>query len=238
MQIKDIMTTAVVTVKGATPVSAVADLLHGRRLSGVPVVSDDNTVLGLITEKELFSADSKLYLPGYIKILQETHFVIGGHKELPYVAKQLTRTKASDIMNRDVFFAQADMSVEELAEAFGRYDQNPIPVTDQSNRLQGIVSRSDLIKLLAPTVPVGHEGRLDKSESPLAHNRPIDAELSYVDKDLSSRFAYVARARANIWLTTAVVLFIVGFVLGIIYVADPGILIKKDSSAGATFYQY
>lgn len=226
------MTTQVVTVKPSDSVGAVADLLHGRGLSGVPVVSDDNLVLGLITEKELFSADSKLYLPGYIKILQETHFVIGGHKELPYVAGQLTRTKASDIMNRDIFFAEPTMSVEELAEAFAKYGQNPIPVTDHSNQLLGIVSRSDLIKLLVPPVPVGHEGRLPKLEHAHSQGRPIDRELSYVHRDLSSRFAYVARARANIWLTTAVVLFIIGFVLGVVYVADPSVLIKKDDPTG------
>ncbi len=224
MLVKDLMTTEVVTVKPSTHVSEVADLMHTQGFAGVPVVDETGTVLGLITERELFSEDSKLYLPAYVKILQETHFVIGGHKELPYVAGQLTRTNALDIMNRDVFFAQPDMAVEELAEAFAKYNQNPIPVADQTNKLLGIVSRSDLIKLLVPPVPTGHQGRLSQLEhSRTQHRRPVDDELSYVHHDLSSRFAYVARARANVWLTTAVVLFVVGFLVGVVYVADPSI---------------
>ncbi len=236
MLVKDLMTTEVVTVKPDTSVGAVADALHTNGFSGVPVVDASGTTLGLITEKELFSQDSKLYLPGYVRILQETHFVIGGHKELPYVAGQLTRTKASDIMNRDVFFAQPDMTAEEIAEAFVKYDQNPIPVTDHDNKLLGLMSRSDLIKLLIPASPVGHNGRLDKFEHPLKHRRPVDDELSYVQHDLSSRFAYVARARANVWVTTAVVLFIVGFVVGVIYVADPTIISKHLPGSTAQPY--
>src|SRR6185503_19305288 len=120
----------VVTAKPNTPVSEVADSLHSFGFSGIPVVNENNVVLGLITERELFSKDSKLYLPGYVKILQDTHFVIGGHRELPYVAEQLTRTQAADIMNQDVFYARPELSVADLADAFAKYDQNPIPVTD------------------------------------------------------------------------------------------------------------
>ena len=79
-----------------------------------------------------------------------------------------------------------------------------------------------------------HDDRLANMEHGHKHIRPIDAELSYVHKDLSSRFAYVARARANIWLTTAVVLFIVGFVLGVIYVADPSIITKGRNGVNST----
>jgi CBS domain-containing protein len=227
MQTKDLMTTGVVSVSPATSVSEVADILHTRGFSGLPVVNEDNTVLGVITERELFSQDAKLYLPAYVKILQDTHFVIGGRRELPYVASQLTHTKASDIMNQDMYYARPDTELEELAEAFSRYDQSPIPVTDNNNKLLGIISRSDLVKLLAPAMPTGHHGRLPRIEHENLHRRVIDERLSYVQRDLSSRFAYVARARANIWLTAAVVLFVVGFVLGVIYVADPTIFTEK-----------
>ncbi len=223
MLVKDLMITKVVSVKPTTSVSEVADILHSRGFTGLPVVNDEGTVLGLITEQELFSSDSKLYLPMYIKLLKETHFVIGGHKMLPYVADQLTRTVAKDIMNQDVYFARPDMEAHELAEVIARKNVNPVPVTDNTNHLLGIISRSDLIKLLIAG-PVTAEAQKHAS-------RPIDDELRYVHKDLSSRFAYVARARANIWLTTAIVLFVVGFVAGIIYVADPNIFGGRTGSS-------
>lgn len=231
MLVKDLMSTNVITVNPTTKVSEVADILHSHGFIGVPVLNTDGTVVGLITEQELFSADSKLYFPGYIKILQETKFVIGGHKELPYAAEQFTRIVAKDIMNQKVFFAHPDMPMEELAAAFVRENQSPIPVTDATNKLLGIISRSDLVKLLIPEDKAGLiQGPADK-QRPV---RPIDEELTYVHKDLSSRFAYVAKARANIWLTMAIVLFVVGFLIGVIYVANPAIIGIKSGGGTTT----
>lgn len=236
MTVKDLMATKVVCVQAETPVSEVADLLHAHRFNGVPVLNKEGTVIGLITEKELFSADSKLYLPGYVKILQETKFIIGGNKELPYAAEQLTRTAAKDIMNVNVHFVTPETSIEELSELFITHNQSPIPVTDASNKLVGIISQSDLIKLLVSPTPL-HRNPNYLNDKQVEKTRPIDDELSYVHNDLNTRFAYVAKARANVWLTAIVVLFIVGFLVGVVYVADPNIIgfdilgIKKPSAA-------
>ncbi len=213
------MTTPVVAVKPDTEIGKVAEILHERQFNGVPVVSDEGVVMGMITERELFSADYQLYLPGYVKALEETKFAIGGNKELPYVAQQITKTAAKDVMNQDLYFAQPEMTVEQMAQAFRNYDVNPIPVTDSANHLLGIVSRSDLIKLLVPL-----DSSSPSPQKPISHHvRRIDNEMSYVHNDIRSRFAYVTKFRANIWITTATVLFVVGFVSGIIYVANPQI---------------
>src|SRR5262249_7030945 len=160
---------------------------------------------GLITEREFFTKDFRMHLPTFVSMLGSTDFILGGGKTLPYVADQITRTKAQDIMNRKIKFAKPNMTTDALAKLFAESGQNPIPVTDDSNRLLGIVSRSDLIKLLS-NEPV-------KFESPLS-DRPVDERLSYVHNDLASRFAMVAKARANVWVTTATVLLIAGFIAG------------------------
>ncbi len=225
MLVKDLMTTNVITVKLETPVSEVADILHTHGFNGVPVINEQGTILGLITERELFSADTKFYIPGYMKILEETKFMTGSSKELPYAAKQLTKIAAQDIMFKGAYFAQPDMSVEGLAEVFMNRNQNPIPVADHSNKLLGIISRSDLIKLLAPVKPVHDKAYYDSMNK--VQPRPIDKELDFIHGDLSSRFAFVAKAKANIWLTAIIVLFVAGFFIGIIYVADPGTFFKS-----------
>src|SRR3989338_9849570 len=50
--------------------------------------------------------------------------------------------------------------------------------------------------------------------------RPIDKKVAQSYKSLRARFSLVTKARANIWVTTAVVLFVVGIIFGIAYVAD------------------
>jgi CBS domain-containing protein len=51
----DVMTTEVITVTPETPVRDIAALLREKRISGVPVVSSDNTVVGIVSEGDLIS---------------------------------------------------------------------------------------------------------------------------------------------------------------------------------------
>jgi CBS domain-containing protein len=108
------------------------------------------------------------------------------------------------------------MDTIKLIEILITKKQNPIPVVDAEKKILGIVSHSDLFKLLLPKDYVNYTAGKNSL-------RPIDRELAYVHKDLSSRFSYVSKARANIWVTVAITLMIVGFVMGIIFTADPNI---------------
>lgn len=217
MLVKDLMTTNVISVKPETLVSEVADLLNKHHFTGIPVVDANGTVLGVISERDFITSDSKLYLPTYIKLLGEMDYIQGARKGLPYAVNQVIHATARDIMNQHLVFATPDMTLEQVAELFAVKRVNPIPVTDSNNKMLGIISRSDLIKLFSGKQLSGSR------ESEEVHHRAIDDQVAYVSSDFKTRFAYVAKARANIWLTTGIVLFIIGFVVGIIYVADPNI---------------
>lgn len=228
MLVKDLMTPASKTV-AVTPedsITKVADLLHQNHITGLPVVNSEGVVLGTISEKDFITSGSDLYLPTYIKLLSGMDYVQGADKNLPYVVSQIVNTKAKELMNQRVPFVRPDATLEQLATLFSEKRVNPIPVTDESNKLLGIISRSDLIKFFSPS-QVKKSYTSEISESLKKENRNIDNQVAYTQKYFNSRFAYVAKARANIWLTTAVVLFILGFVVGIIYVVDPSIIFNK-----------
>ena len=53
LQARDIMTRNVATVGVDTSVHDVARMMTERHISGVPVVDDDNNVLGMVTEADL-----------------------------------------------------------------------------------------------------------------------------------------------------------------------------------------
>lgn len=233
MLVKDLMTKNVIAVKPETSVSEVADLLHKHHFTGVPVVDGENKVLGVISERDFITSESKLYLPTYIKLLGEMDYIQGARKGLPYAVGQIIHATARDIMNQHIVFASPEMTLEQLADIFALKRVNPVPVTDAQNHLLGIISRSDLIKLFS-----GHQlaGEPEAEEGP---HRAIDRQVSYVTRDFHSRFAYVAKARANIWLTSAVVLFVIGFVIGVVYVANPDIFTGPEpkllQSPGRTY---
>lgn len=217
MLVKDLMTTNIITVTPDTKVSEVAAILHEHHFSGLPVVNEDNHVLGTISERDFITATSGLYLPTYIKLLSSMDYVQGAKKNLPHVVDQIVNATAKDIMNQNVPFARPETTLEQVAHMFAEQRANPIPVTDPTNKLLGIISRSDLIKFFSPN-------EVKSSYKPEQRaNRMIDEQVDFTQNHFTSRFAYVAKARANIWATAAIVLFIVGFLAGVIYVADPNI---------------
>ncbi len=229
MLVKDLMSTNVITVTPETPVSEIAEIIHKHHFTGVPVVNAEGHVIGTISERDFITATSGLYLPTYIKLLSSMDYVQGAHKGLPHVVEQVVNATAKDIMNQDVPFARPDTTLEQLAMMFAVKRANPIPVTDATNKLLGIISRSDLIKFFTPSV-VNSSYKPEKREEPSV-SRMIDSQVDYTQGHFTSKFAYVAKARANIWVTAAIVLFIVGFVAGIIYVADPRVFTNNTPAA-------
>jgi CBS domain-containing protein len=218
MRVQEIMTTKVVSVREGASVADVAKILHESHYTGVPVISDDNRVLGVITVRELFTADYGVYIPFFSGMMKEGDFARSDRRLLPYVVKQLSRATAADIMNRNMFFARPEMDVQELSMQMSTRGVNPAPVTDADGRLLGIVSRSDLLRFFSHTKI--------NDNPPLSH-RPIDDQIGYTRGDLASKFIFIARFRANIWLTVATLFFIFGFLLGIAYVVDPSFITSK-----------
>ncbi len=222
MLVKDLMTTKVITVTPETLVSEVAELLHEHHFTGVPVVNEEGRVLGTISERDFITADSHLYLPTYIHMLANAEYVQGSGNKLPHVVEQVVNAKAKDIMNQAVPFARPETTIEEVARMFAEDRVNPVPVTDSTNKLLGVISRSDLIKFFSPDMVRTSFIPSQPDNKPKV--RMIDEQVAFTQDQFTSKFAYVAKARANIWLTATVVLFIVGFLAGIIYVADPNVL--------------
>lgn len=221
MLVKDLMSTNVISVTPDTLVSKVAEIMHTHHFTGVPVVNADDHVIGTISERDFITASSGLYLPTYIKLLSSMDYVQGAKQKLPHVVAQIVNATAKDIMNQKVPFVRPDTTLEKLAGLFATERANPIPVTDEANKLLGIISRSDLIKFYSPS-------EVKSSYQPEERTkRMIDDQVEYTEGHFLSSFAYVAKARANIWLTAGIVLFLIGFLAGIIYVADPKIFTDK-----------
>jgi len=57
---KAIMTTDVIAVKKQTPISRVVEILLENNITGLPVVNDDMTIAGIISEKDVLNLLSDL----------------------------------------------------------------------------------------------------------------------------------------------------------------------------------
>ena len=115
---KDIMTTPVVSVKKDTPMYEAAQLLSTNNITGIPVVDDDMTPVGMITEKDIMDL---------FDVLQYAE----------------DRTVNSS-MSREVISFDVEDDLDDICHCLGKKGFRRIPVTSQG-KLVGIISRRDLI---------------------------------------------------------------------------------------------
>lgn len=146
---KDIMTSKVVSVSPEVSLLEASELMTKWEYSGLPVVSESNRVLGIITEYDLLSKGTRIHLPTFIKYFSE----YGGKDQRPILQDALAESVAftvRDVMNSDPMIFKEDTPIEEIVDAFSAHHRvNPVPVTNREGILTGIISRFDIIKFYA-----------------------------------------------------------------------------------------
>ena len=149
MKVRDIMTQDVLTVAAETSVNDVAKLLGQHDISGVPVVDDRRHVIGVITELDLIVRNTRLEMPHFIEVLDWGRIPLERPGHLRERLKHILGTEARDVMTEKVTTIGPDASIEDLAELMVKQRVNPVPVVDEQGRLIGIVSRADLVDMMA-----------------------------------------------------------------------------------------
>ncbi len=103
------------------------------RVSGLPVVDEAGTLLGICTNRDL------RFIP---------------------VAEWAT-TKVSDVMTREVYTAPTDVSREEATALLRKHKRERLPLVDESGKLTGLITVKDFVKSEQfPNASKDAEGRL------------------------------------------------------------------------------
>ncbi|MDF2523402.1 MAG: putative signal transduction protein with domain [Clostridiales bacterium] len=147
MQVKDIMSANVLTVKKDTTIEEIAHTLANNDIGGVPVIDDSGKVIGIVTQKDMLYKDVEPRFPAMVEILGSLIFLKGARQHNEEL-KKIVSTKVEDIMSSIVYTVDEDSSVEEAAQIMVERDIGRIPVT-RAGKLTGIVSRTDVIKYIA-----------------------------------------------------------------------------------------
>lgn len=83
MKVADVMTSRVITVTEKQTKQQAARLLSDHRISGLPVVNDDNAVVGVVTEYDIISKQGKMVgeimTRGVISVTPDTDLEDVGH---------------------------------------------------------------------------------------------------------------------------------------------------------------
>lgn len=124
------MTKNVQTVKPSYTVSKAFQILTETGHSQLPVIDDNNKLIGLVTEKLLAEVNPS----------KATSLSV---YEINYL---LSKTKVSDIMKTGVFKINQNKLIEDAALTMKENRIGSLPVVNDENELVGIVTRVDIFK--------------------------------------------------------------------------------------------
>ena len=136
----DIMTRNVTSVTPDTALSAVWKVLRQRNIRGVPVVDEEHRVAGVVAISDF---------------LKNTDWNWNRRSRLRCLLSSLRKApvSAADIMTAPAITLREDAHVAELLATFANNGINHVPVTDDKDRLVGIVTRLDLLNLFGSQIP-------------------------------------------------------------------------------------
>ena len=142
----DIMSTSVITIEPETDVGEIARLIWENDVSALPV-TEQGRVVGMVTDYDLISRHSEYDGPMYLPFI-DVYFQVPGTGD-PEQLRRILATTARELMSYPVKTLRPDDSVQEAATVMFENRINAIPVLDDDHRLIGIISRADIVRLMA-----------------------------------------------------------------------------------------
>ena len=147
LKAKDIMTTDVKVVKKDTEITEVAKMLIQEKIGGLPVVDDENRVIGIISETDILKKEKYVEPPQVLNLFQGLIF-LDDMKALEKDLKTIAAYKVGDLMTDKIVKVNEDDKFDDVANVMIKKSVNRVPVVDKDNILKGIICRYDIIRAL------------------------------------------------------------------------------------------
>jgi CBS domain-containing protein len=141
MQVQEVMTRVVRSATPAMPLHEVAAVMCLNRLSGLPVVEADDTLLGFVAERDILHR----MFPKLDDLMDST--AITDFEEMEEQYGDVMNLKVGDVMTPGVISVKPDMPALKAASVMVRNRFRRIPVVVEK-KLVGIVSIGDIHKAI------------------------------------------------------------------------------------------
>jgi CBS domain-containing protein len=144
LKAKDIMTKDVITVKPATTIEELARIFMEKKISGAPVVDDNDDIIGIVTENDLISQNKRLHIPTVVRLF-DAFIMIESPSKIEKEIKKMAAVTVADICVRDIMTVSEDTTVEDIATIMSEKKVHLIPVVE-GKKVRGIIGKMDIIK--------------------------------------------------------------------------------------------
>ncbi len=151
MKVRDIMSSPAITVTPDASVRDVARIMRENHISGVPVVDENQNLLGLVTEIDLISRNAPIHAPTYYTFLSAViPLKPGEYKEYRERLQQALATNAGELMGEDDLEKMTigpDADIDEAMERMLDPEVTLMPVVS-NGKVIGVISRTDMVRLI------------------------------------------------------------------------------------------
>lgn len=144
---KDIMTSDVIVVRKDDNISNVAKLLIKEKIGGVPVVDEEDKIVGIISETDIMKKEKYVDAPRVINFLEGLIF-LDSVKNMEEDLKKIAAYKVEDLMSKDIIKVHEDDKFDDIANIMIKKSINRVPVVDGNNKIKGIICRYDIIRAM------------------------------------------------------------------------------------------
>jgi len=131
-----VMTTAAVTVRIDTPVKVALAVLDARGITAPPVVADQDRVVGVVSEADLIRDGVMPDIRHHLR-------------RVPAELRALPPHTVGEVMSAHPVVVSADDDLDDAIQLLTTTTVKSLPVVDEDRRLVGVVSRRDVVHLLA-----------------------------------------------------------------------------------------
>lgn len=153
MKVRDGMTPDPVTIGPGASLYEALRIMHDRSIRHLPVVDEGGRLLGLVTEGKLREA---------------------------MLASMLQKLTMEEVMIRSPFTVGPDEPLEEAARLIYRHRVGGLPVVEEGERVVGIITAVDLLRVLVELLGLLEESR--RLDVPLRECAQVEEVLRLVER--------------------------------------------------------
>lgn len=146
--VAEVMTREPITVTAETPLREAIKILAEKRISGLPVVDDANHLIGIISETDLMWQQAGVTPPAYFVIFDSVIYLKNPLEYEKELHKALGQT-VGEVMSKKPVTITPDKTLREAAKIMRDRKIHRLPVIDDSEKIIGMLSLSDIIRDMA-----------------------------------------------------------------------------------------
>lgn len=149
--VRDFMVSDVFELRPETTLREAIEQLLSRSLSGAPVVNEDDTIAGFVTERDIVNKVKEDFvaagLPLHLSLFDAIFLYDnqpGVHDKFENEVHRLSVLKVKDVMWKNVIVVKPEDNIEVALYYLSKYRINRMPVVE-NDKIIGLISRTDIL---------------------------------------------------------------------------------------------